>query len=262
MNRMTAVLAVLATLGACSSPPPSASVRHKPALVVSVAASAAESIEEIGRRFTAETGVELHANAGPSNALASQILAGAPADLFLSASPEWADKLAEEGLSAARVDLLTNRLVVVVPRGNPAGVHQPEDLASPAVKKLALADENAPAGKYAIEALGKLGLLDELQDQRKIVRGHDVRAAMSFVERGEAEAGVVYATDAAAVPGVELACEFDPALHGKIVYVLVLVKQEPPRPDARRLFEYLQSDEAASEFAKRKFVPLTQQASQ
>jgi molybdate transport system substrate-binding protein len=256
---MARVLAAsLALLAACSSQPPLDGHRQKPALVASVAASAAEAVEEIGARFRAQTGVELRVNAGPSNALATQILSGAPVDLFLSASPEWADKLAEDGLAAARIDLLTNRLVVVVARGNPAGVNEPEDLASPAVKKLALAGENVPAGKYADQALEKLGLLEQLQDDRRIVRGQDVRAALSFVERGEAEAGVVYATDVAAAPGVEIACEFDPALHEEIVYVLVLVKREPPRPEARRLFDYLQGDKADDEFTNRRFIPLPQ----
>jgi molybdate transport system substrate-binding protein len=214
-------------------------------------------MEQLGQQFRAQSGVEVKVNAGPSNGLATQILAGAPADVFLSASSQWADKLDEADLVSEQVDLLTNRLVVVVPRGNPAAVHRPEDLETPAVKKLALTGENVPAGMYADQALGKLGLLDELNQAGKIVRGQDVRAALSFVERGEAEAGIVYATDVAIAKDVEIACEFDPALHDKIVYVLVLVKQRPVRPEARRFYEFVQGDAAKEEFAKLGFIPLT-----
>jgi molybdate transport system substrate-binding protein len=213
-------------------------------------------MEKIGRQFRTRTGVELKINSGPSNALATQILAGAPADLFLSASPEWADKLADEDLASARVDLLTNRLVVIMPRGNPAAIRGPEDLAAPAVKKLALAGENVPAGKYANQALEKLGLLSRLAKDGKIVRGHDVRAALSFVERGEAEAGVVYATDAAISKDIEIASEFDSSLHDEIVYTLVLVKQRPMRLEARQLYEFVQSEAGMQEFSRLGFIPV------
>jgi molybdate transport system substrate-binding protein len=225
-------------------------------LTASVAASTSDAVLQLGDHFREATGIEVRVNAGPSNGLAAQILQGAPADLFLSASAEWADSVDKAGLSAARADLLGNRLVVVVPKGNPAGVNAPEDLARDAVKKLALASESVPAGAYAEQALTNLGLLQHLNEAGKIVRGQDVRAALAYVERGEAEAGIVYATDVQAGAKVETACGFDPASHDKIVYVLVLIKRDAENPTARRFYEFLQSREAAAMFAKLGFVPL------
>lgn len=222
-------------------------------LIVSVAASTAEAMEALCSEFEQQTGIEVKVNPGPSNGLATQILAGAPADLFLSASREWADQIDDGGRAADRVDMLTNRLVAVVPTGNPANVQAPEDLAGDAVQKIALAGENVPAGAYADQALTKLGLLQPLVDAGKIVRGQDVRGALGYVERGEAEAGVVYATDVRVAPGVEEASAFDPELHDEIVYVLVLVEDNPA---ARELFEFLQSEQARETFEELGFVAL------
>lgn len=222
-------------------------------LIVSVAASTTEAMEALCAQFARQSGVEVKVNPGPSNGLATQILAGAPADLFLSASREWADQVDAAGRAVDRADLLTNRLVAVVPSGNPANVAAPADLATDAVQKIALAGENVPAGTYADQALMKLGLLPGLVDAGKIVRGQDVRSALGYVERGEAEAGIVYATDVRVAPGVEEAFAFDPELHDEIVYVLVLVEDGPA---ARELFEFLQSEPAEQTFAELGFVPL------
>jgi molybdate transport system substrate-binding protein len=259
MSAKLVALIVLALLSACSRPQTS----PEPApLVVSVAASTIEVMEQLADEFHEQSGVEVTVNAGPSNTLATQILAGAPADVFLSASRQWADAVAEGGQAVEQVDLLGNRLVVVVPRGNPAGVETFEDLASPAVAKLALAGENVPAGMYADQALGKLGLLKALTDAGTIVRGQDVRAALGYVERGEAEAGIVYATDVRAAPGVETAFEIDPSLHEEIVYVLVLVKQDAANPSARKFYEFLQSDDANDVFAEFGFAPVSPAAAE
>jgi molybdate transport system substrate-binding protein len=240
------------------SPTPGAGESAPRTLIVSVAASTTEAMEALCEQFAHQSGVEVKVNPGPSNGLATQILAGAPADVFLSASREWADQVDGAGRAKDRVDLLTNRLVAVVPSGNPANVAAPEDLATDAVQKIALAGENAPAGTYADQALTKLGLLQGLVDAGKIVRGQDVRSALGYVERGEAEACIVYATDVRVAPGVEEAFAFDPELHDEIVYVLVLVEDNPA---ARELFEFLQSEPAEQTFEELGFVPLPAAAS-
>jgi molybdate transport system substrate-binding protein len=161
-------------------------------------------------------GIEVVVSSGASNTLATQIIEGAPADLFLSASTEWADSLRSKGLAIEARNLLGNSLVIAVPGGNPAGVKSPGDLAGEAVKKLALAGENVPAGKYAEQALRSAGLGEQLKT--KIVRGQDVRMTLGFVERGEVEAGIVYATDVKLSRAVETAYRFDPGMHDPIVY--------------------------------------------
>jgi molybdate transport system substrate-binding protein len=213
-------------------------------VIVSAAASTKDVIEALDKKFTASTGAEVKVNAGPSNGLAQQILAGAPADLFLSANQQWADEVKKGGQAADSAQLLTNKLVLVVPQDNPGGVHEPKDLLSPKVKKIALAGEKVPAGIYAGQALTKLDLLQKLTDENKIVRGQDVRNTLNFVERGEAEAGIVYSTDVRAADGVVVAYEFDPSLHDEIVYVLVLLKHGSDNPAAGDLYKFLQSPQA------------------
>src|SRR5262245_44914166 len=192
--------------------------------VFSAAASTKDVVESLAEQYAKASKHAVKVNPGSSNTLAGQIIAGAPADLFLSASQEWADKVTEAKLSSQQVKLLTNKLVLVVPKGNPAGVKEPKDLNKAAVKKVALAGEKVPAGKYADQSLAKLGLLDGLVKDKKIVRGQDVRTALAYVERGEVEAGIVYSTDLFAARNVAQVHEFDSALHGEIVYVLVLLK--------------------------------------
>ncbi len=150
--------------------------------------------------------------------------------------------------------LLGNRLVLIVPAGNPAKVTGLADLTSGSVKRLALAGPTVPAGMYARQALAKLDLLPSLEDDRKIVDGENVRVALTFVERGEADAGIVYATDAEIVLGVKVVATIDPNLHEKIVYPLVLLKQSADDPRARQFYEYLQSPDAAAVFDEFGFI--------
>ncbi|MFN0020785.1 MAG: molybdate ABC transporter substrate-binding protein [Pirellulaceae bacterium] len=209
--------------------------------LLSAASSTKDLMETLAGHFAKASRHSVKVNPGSSNGLAGQIIAGAPADLFLSASPEWADKVAEAKLSSREAKLLTNKLVLIVPEGNPAGISDPQDLTKVAVKKIALASEKVPAGMYADQTLTKLGLLDALVKAKKIVRGQDVRTALAYVERGEAEAGIVYSTDLLVAKKVEQVHEFDPALHDEIVYVLVLLKHGDDNPAARDFYDFLTS---------------------
>lgn len=250
--------ALLATSCAKHVPPADKSAPRddRRPLLVSAAASTLGVVEALAAEFRKTHDVEVQVNAGPSNSLATQILAGAPADLFLSASAKWADELQTAGHAAESVRLLTNELVIVVPRGNPAQVHGPQDLLSDRVTKLALAGEQVPAGTYADQVLDKLDLLKQLADGGKIARGQDVRSTLSYVERGEAEAGIVYSTDADVAREVEAVYRFDPQLHDEIVYVLLLTKEGASRPAARELFKLFQSPAANDVYTRFGFTRL------
>jgi len=226
------------------------------AVTVFVAASTRDAIEEIAAAFRKDEGLEVKVSPGPSNALATQIAEGAPADLFLSASGEWTESLKAKGLTLETRNLLGNRLVIAVPSGNPAGVKSPQDLRSPAVKKVALAGEKVPAGKYAEQALRSLGLYEPLSAENKIVRGQDVRVTLAYVERGEAEAGFVYSTDVAVSREVETAFRFDPRAHDPIVYPLVLLKAGESNEGARKLYAFLQTAGARAIFERYGFMVL------
>jgi molybdate transport system substrate-binding protein len=149
------------------------------------------------------------------------------------------------------VDLAGNSLVVIVPRGSKYRPTTLKDLALPTCARIALADPaGVPAGRYAEAALVKAGAFDAVKN--RIVAAHDVRAALTYVERGEAPVGIVYATDAAASSQVEVAFRVPPELHPKIVYPMVLVKGANRR--SRELYAFLQTPAAWEAFAKAGFV--------
>ncbi|MFV2066520.1 MAG: molybdate ABC transporter substrate-binding protein [Pirellulales bacterium] len=223
---------------------------EQPRLVVSVAASAKDAVSEIADAFRSETGVDVQVNAGPSSGLANQILSGAPADIFVSANEKWTDAVAEAGRSVDRCPLLKNRLVLITPKNNPAGIQTPDDLLMARVKKIALAGERVPAGIYADQALRALGLDERLLNENKIVRGQDVRVTLSYVERGEVDAGIVYATDARITQYVDVVYVFQDATHDPIIYPAMLLDESKGKPSARRFYEYLRSADAKAVFEK------------
>jgi molybdate transport system substrate-binding protein len=158
--------------------------------------------------------------------------------------------------------LVANALVIVAPKGNPAGIREPGDLARAAVRRIALAGETVPAGRYADQALQSLKLLESLAAQQKIVRGQDVRIALSYVERGETEAGIVYSTDARASENVEVVYTFDPSAHDPIEYILVTLKRAGENPMAARFAEFLSSDAAEATYKSHGFRVLREQATE
>jgi molybdate transport system substrate-binding protein len=219
-------------------------------LVILAAASTKDAVEELAVQFERQTGTRVRVSAGPSNALATQIVSGAPADLFLSANEEWAEHVAKQGLAEATAPLLTNRLVLIVPLDNPSNINAPADLAESRVKRIALTGENVPAGMYAEQSLRAMKLYEPLSGGKKIVRGQDVRSTLGYVERGEVDAGIVYSTDAKIGRRVAIASEFDPQTYDQIVYPLVLVKRDRTKAAAGKLYEFMRSPEAAAIFEK------------
>jgi molybdate transport system substrate-binding protein len=224
-------------------------------ITVFAAASTTNAIGEIKRQFTEAAGIRVQTSYGSSAALARQIANGASADVFLSADVSWADYLAERGLVARRRNLLGNRLVIVLPDDSTLEVKKPEDLLAEGIGHLALGDpQSVPAGKYAQQALKKLGLWERLRP--KVAAAADVRAALVYVETGAAEAGIVYATDAAVSKRVKVALTIPRELSGPICYPLVLLKQADPLPPAESFYQYLCRPEAQKIFQKYGFTIL------
>ena len=251
---LAAVLVVTGCGGMTNSPKDGKGQRGT--ILVLAAASTQDALREVADAFSKRHAADVRLNADASSKLATQIIQDAPGDLFLSASEEWADFVRDKGFAERSRLLLGNRLVLIVPRGNPARVTRPEDLTDLAVRRLALAGPAVPAGTYARQALTKLGLWDRLQAQRKVVSGDDVRSALAYVERGEAEAGVVYATDARITDRVEVVYEFPESSHDPIRYPLVLLKEGRNNEAARTFYEFLQSPAAAKVFKQYGFTPL------
>lgn len=227
--------------------------QHKAQARIYAAASLTDVLGGLAKEFEPIRGSHVVANYGASNTLAQQMHEGAAPGVFISASVEWADKLEGWGLvePGSRVDLVSNSLVVIVPKDAKERPSKLEDLADAKFARIALADPVAvPAGKYAKAALEKAGVFEGLKG--KVVAAQDVRTALAYVERGEAPVGIVYATDAAASAKVDVALRVDPTLHPKIVYPMVLVKGANRR--ARELHEFLKSEKAWPAFEKAGFT--------
>lgn len=224
-------------------------------LMVFAAASLTDALQEIGSAYEKETGRHVTFNFGASSLLARQIREGAPADLFLSADEEKMDRLDKTGLllEGTRRSVLSNALVVVVPRGSNLRLTGPADLAAPAVRALVLAEPSTvPAGIYARQYLRSVGLWSKLID--RIVPTENVRGALAAVEAGNADAGIVYRTDAGISQKVEVAFEVPAADGPPISYPFAVLKRTRDPEAARKFLAYLLSPAALDVFRKAGFL--------
>jgi molybdate transport system substrate-binding protein len=218
------------------------------------AASLADSLGEILELFRASHGsVHVVPQFGASSDLARQILAGAPADVFVSADERQMDRVEARGFveEGSRRDLLSNQLVIVEARAAPVAVRGPSDLER--AERIALADPEAvPAGVYARQYLEKLGLWDRLR--ARVVPTLDVRAALAAVGSGNVDAGIVYRTDASLDRRVRAAFEVPRDEGPEILYPLALMRGAGA--GARALHSFLVSREARAVFERHGFVVL------
>jgi molybdate transport system substrate-binding protein len=205
------------------------------AVTLFAAASLGDVLQSLARGWAGRAPA-LRLSFAASSTLARQIEQGAPADLFISADEAWMDYLAQRGKIdvASRRVLATNRLVVVRQGPSLAG-EPPEDaaalraalLAGDAAGRIATGDPaHVPVGMYAEAALRRLGLWDAVEP--RLVRCDNVRSALAFVERGEAAAGIVYATDARVARGLHIAARFPASSHAPIRYPAALVAGAAP----------------------------------
>jgi molybdate transport system substrate-binding protein len=222
-------------------------------VTVLAAASTTNALDEIKAKFAGQSDAEVRISYAASSALAQQIARGAEADLFLSADAKWADHVESNAAVAKRRDLLGNRLVIVVPADSKLDLKEPDDLRSAEVQHLALADPEAvPAGRYAKRALTELHLWDGLKG--KVAAAEDVRHALTYVETGAAEAGIVYATDAAVSKKVKVVFSIPADLTGPVCYPLLLLRPPADNPAAAAFYDYLGSPEAKRVFEKYGFT--------
>jgi molybdate transport system substrate-binding protein len=249
LKRLGPWYCLLIALAGCKNDGPAPSPRST--VRIFAAASTRTVIEQLGADFQARTGIPVLCESAASSTLARQIEHGDDADLFLSADEEWADYLAKKGLAAKIQPLLTNRLVVVVPADSSLAVKELADLAAGTVKRLAIAGESVPAGRYARQALRKAGIWERVDG--RLLEGKDVTAVLLYVARGEADAGFVYATDAASSGKVRVIYDVPEELTGPIRYPLVVVRGQRENPDAVRFAEFLAGNAAETAFRKARF---------
>jgi molybdate transport system substrate-binding protein len=223
-------------------------------VAVYAAASLTDCLKELAGGFEKSSGHKVVFNLGGSNDLARQIKAGAPADVFFSADKAQMDGLEAAGLvlKADRVDVLSNVLVLVVPTDSIAHLAAPADLMR--VQRLALADPQAvPAGVYARTWLESIGLWERVKD--KVVPTLNVRAALAAVESENADAGIVYRTDAAISKRVRVAFEVPREQGPAIVYPLAPLAASK-KPATAELVKYLTSPSARGVYERFGFIVL------
>jgi len=242
-NSLAAVLlAAWGCVAACGGEPDT--------VLVLAAASTIDAMEAAVLDFNGDGGAAVEVSFGPTSVLARQIEEGAPADLMLSASVAWADYVETRARVDERVVLLRNRLTVIAPAG--AAPRTLEELAGdPSIRRIAIADPTSvPVGIYAAQALRGAGVWHLIEG--RLIPALDARAALSLVAVGETDAGIVYATDAAASPAVTVITTVDPGLHDPVEYPLLLLSGA--RDEARRFFEFLQTARGRAHFVQRGFV--------
>jgi molybdate transport system substrate-binding protein len=221
--------------------------------LVLAAASLQESLTAAADAFAAQGNPRPVISYAASSALAKQIDAGSPADIFISADEPWMDFVAKKGLinPGTRVSFLTNRLVLIAPAAQPLKIDIRSGFPLAAALgdgKLAMADpDSVPAGKYGKAALTNLGVWTDVEP--KVVRGENVRAALVNVATGNARAGIVYETDAKASKDVVVVGVFPAASHAPITYPLATLAGAK-NPGTEKFRAYLLSDAGKAIFTK------------
>jgi molybdate transport system substrate-binding protein len=225
-------------------------------VTVSAAVSLNDALDEISRLYREQKpDVVVHFNVGGSGTLQRQVEQGAPVDVFISASPDEMDALGSEGLllSGTRKDLVKNSVVLIVP-ADKSSVASFQDLDKPEVKIIAIGEpQTVPAGKYAREVLNHFGLYERLKP--KFVLGKDVRQALTYVATGDADAGIVYATDAKASPKVKVVATAPDESHSPVVYPVAVIKASRNPIGAKDFEAFLLGPQARNVFKKYGFVP-------
>lgn len=257
MRRVSASLLMAMAIVACAGP--FVGTARAAEVTVFAAASLKNALDDVARAWHEASGNSAVVAYAGSSQLARQIEQGAPADLFISANPDWMDYLERAKLidPASRKDLLGNRLVLVAHGRDaaPVAIGPGFDLAGLLGRgRLAMAMVDAvPAGMYGKAALESLGVWPSVRDH--VAQADNVRAALTLVALGEAPYGIVYATDAAAADDVTVVGTFPEASHPPIVYPVALTLAGDT-PEARQLLAFIASPAARPLFERQGFTVL------
>jgi molybdate transport system substrate-binding protein len=224
------------------------SASDPPSLRVAAAVSLRPALEELARAFEDESGREVGLSYGSSGQIVGQIRGGAPVDVFISAAPEQMARLSRDGLiEAGSLEVIAeNELVLIVP---PGADHAPSgfaELGGENVERLAIGEpRTVPAGAYARQVLERLGLLEAVRG--RLVYGTNVRQVLSYVERGEVSAGIVYRTDAVASgTAVRVVEPAEGEWHDRVEYPAGIVTGSRNREVAEAFLAFLRTARAGA----------------
>jgi molybdate transport system substrate-binding protein len=225
-------------------------------LTISAAASLADVFNELHPVYEKQhSGVALVYNFGGSGTLQIQIEQGAPVDIFVSAASQEMDALEKKNLLVpdTRVILARNQIVLIVPRDS-TGISGFRDLLRPKVRVVALGEPaSVPAGHYAQQVLEHLGIYQQVR--AKAVFAGDVRQVLAYVETGNADAGIVYATDVQTSKRVRIVADAPAGSHDPVIYPGAVIGQSTHHDAAREFLNFLTGPEARAVFAKYGFAP-------
>ncbi|MDO5089956.1 MAG: molybdate ABC transporter substrate-binding protein [Cardiobacteriaceae bacterium] len=227
-------LTITCALAICSA--------HAAEITVSAAASLTDAFTAIAQAYeTQHPDAKVHLNFAGSGALLQQIANGAPVDVFASADTVTMDKAEAFIDAASRTTFAENQLVVIVPKDSAwAGKELAALVDDAAIKRIAIANvESVPVGRYSKSALDKAGLWEKLGD--KNLPTQNVRQSLDYVARGEADAGFVYATDAAIMPD-KVKVAFDVALDQPLAYPIAVLKNSQAAEEAQRFVGFVSGD--------------------
>jgi len=233
-----------------------AAVEAANGVTVSAAISLKDCLDEIGKIYEkAHPGAKISFNYAGSGTLQRQIEQGAPVDIFFSAAEKQMDDLQSKDLVdvGTRRNIVSNQLVLIVPASNTT-IHTFQDLSNISVKVLALGEPSTvPAGTYARQTLEHLGIWGSVE--KKIVLAKDVRAVLTYVKTGNADAGMVYQTDAQGSPKVRIVTVAPADSHDPIIYPAAILKGAKNLSAATLFLAFLSSSAAREVFAKYGFLP-------
>lgn len=239
-----------ASSGSASSS--SAKAGEKVELHVSAAASLTDVMKELAENYKKDhPNVEIKFNFGSSGALQQAIQNGGSADLFFSAAQKQMNELEKAGDLAAdtRRDLLINEVVLIVPKEGGKDIKAFDEITSDKVAKIALGEpKGVPVGQYSEEVFNNMKILDQVK--AKAVYGSDVRQVLAWVENGEADCGVVYATDAAISQKVKIVAKAPEGTHKPIIYPVAILKDSKQKDAAAEFLKFVSAPESAKLFQK------------
>jgi molybdate transport system substrate-binding protein len=210
-------------------------------ITVSAAASLTEAFTDMEKEFeNKKPDIDIVYNFGASGTLRTQIEGGAPIDVFASAAEDQMNMLASKGFvyNDTREDFVENSLVMIAPKGNTLGLTGMQDLTKTEVEKISIGNpDTVPAGKYAKEALNNAGLWDSVSG--KMLMGENVKQALVYVERGEAEAGFVFSTDASSAENGSIEVISSVPVTTPITYPIAVVSSSQHKEESQMFIDFV-----------------------
>ena len=256
--------------GTTAAAPETTAPAEEVEVIVFAAASMTETLTEIADMYKeVAPNVTLTFNFDSSGTLKTQIQEGADCDVFISASPKQMNQLDKDAdpavntdgldfvLAETRLNLLENKVVLVVPDGNPAGVESFEDILTDKVSLICLGNDDVPVGQYSKKILTYLGSsAEDLEAASKVTYGSNVKEVTTQVGEAAVDCGIIYATDAFSA-GLTIVAEATPEMCGQVIYPAAVLNITQNEEAAKAFLEYLQTPECAAVFEGVGFTALT-----